>query len=52
VKKILVIMALIVAPLVTHYGDPSTQNEGWTLIGAGGYETRGVQGWFVCTDQC
>jgi len=51
-KKILIVVAMVIAPLVVHYGDVTTQNEGWTIVGVGGYETRGTVGWFVCDGQC
>ena len=51
-KKILIVVAVVMSAFVTHYGDGTTANEGWTVVGVGGFETRGTVGWFTCTDQC
>jgi len=51
-KKLILVVAILIAPLTVHYGDQTTQNEGWTIVGVGGYETRGTVGWFVCDGQC
>jgi len=54
IRTIATIIALVLAPLVTHYGDQGTENEGFTVVGVGGYEVRGPvgPGWFVCDGQC
>jgi hypothetical protein len=51
-KRILVAVAIVVSTFVTHYGDGTTMNEGWTVVGVGGYETRGTVGFFACDGQC
>lgn len=54
IRTIATIVALVLAPLVVHYGDQTTYNEGFTVVGLGGFETRGPvgPGWFVCDGQC